>query len=140
LMNSCIVCPSSTHIYWWTLVLSVRLLLTYIDELLYCLSVFYSRILMNYCIVCPSSTHEYWWTLWCLSVFYSRILMNSCIVCPSSTHGYWWTLVLSVRLLLKDIDYLFGVFKLFIHVKFVLGISFVLLIFDMGLDIIVKRI
>jgi disulfide oxidoreductase YuzD len=73
LMNSCIVCPSSTHGYWWTLVLSVRLLLTGIDYLLYC-----------------------------LSVFYSRILMNSCIVCPSSIHIYWLPLVLSVRLLLTD--------------------------------------
>jgi hypothetical protein len=103
-MNSCIVCPSSTHIYWWTLVLSVRLLLTYIDELLYCLSVFYSRILMNSCIVCPSSTHGYWWTI-VLSV---RLLLTNIDelfgVCPSSTHGYWWTLVLSVRLLLTDID------------------------------------
>jgi hypothetical protein len=125
--------------------LSVCLLLKDIDELLYCLSVFYSRILMNSCIVCLSSTHRYWWTLvlsvclrqykissislsrrqtdntrvhqypWVedrqtiqefinISVFYSRILMNSCIVCLSSTQGYWWTLVLSVCLLLKDID------------------------------------
>jgi hypothetical protein len=49
---SCIVCLSSTHIYWWTLELYVRLLLADIDELLYCLSVFYSQILMNSCIVC----------------------------------------------------------------------------------------
>jgi hypothetical protein len=140
LMNSCIVCLSSTHRYWWSLVLSVCLLLKDIDELLYCLSVFYSRILMNSCIVCLSSTHWYWWTLvlsvrllltdidellYCLSVFYSRILMKSLVslcllltdidelvgVCPSSTHWYWWTLVLSVRLLLTGIDYLFGVFR-----------------------------
>ena len=106
-MNSCIVCLSSTHGYWWTLVVSVRLLLTDIDYLLYCLSVFYSRILMNSCSVCLSSTHGYWWTLvlsvcllpkdidellYCLSVLYSHILMNSCIVCPSSTQGYWLSL------------------------------------------------
>jgi hypothetical protein len=48
--------------------------------------------------------------------------------------------LVSVRLLLTDIDKIFGVFKLFIHVKFVLGISFVLLILYMGLDIIFKRI
>jgi hypothetical protein len=62
LMNSCIVCLSSTHIYWWTLVLFVCLLLTDIDYLLYCLSVFYSQILMNSCIVCLSSSQGYWWT------------------------------------------------------------------------------
>jgi uncharacterized membrane protein YqjE len=37
-MNSCIVCLSSTQGYWWTLALSVCLLLTDIDELLYNIS------------------------------------------------------------------------------------------------------
>jgi hypothetical protein len=117
--------------------MSIFLLLTDINELLYCLSVFYSRILMNSCIVCPSSTHRYWWTLvlsvrllltdidellYCLCVFYSIHLFVSLFTLSSHCdiyfiydskfwililYVYWtkrWTLVLSVRFLLTDID------------------------------------
>ena len=77
------------------------------------------------------------WGLCCSSVL-CVVLSGLLLVVLSS---FFWSLCcLSVCLILTDIDYLFGVFKLFLHVKFVDGISFVLLIFHMGLDIVVKRI
>jgi hypothetical protein len=110
-MNSCIVCMSSTHRYWWTLELSVCLLLTDIDELLYCLSVRQyksSSISVSRRQTDNTRGSQYLWvedrqTIQEV-VNICGILMNSCIVCLSSTHGYWWTLALSVCLLLKDID------------------------------------
>jgi hypothetical protein len=69
-----------------------RLLLVVLSSFfwpLYCLSVFYSRILMNSLVsVCLLLT-DIDELLYCLSVFYSRILMNSLV---------------SVCLLLTDID------------------------------------
>jgi hypothetical protein len=120
-MNSWIVCLSSTHGYWWTLVVSVCLLLTDIDELLQTDRQYKSSsISVSRRRTDNTRVRQYPWVedrqtiqefinitdidylLYCLSVFYSQILMNSCIVCLSSTHRYWWTLVLSVCLLLTD--------------------------------------
>jgi hypothetical protein len=127
--------------YWWTIVLSVRLLLTDIDELLYCLSVFYSQILMNtrvhqypwiedgqtiqeFINICEKKTdRQYNSSSICVSrrqTDNARV-QNSCIVCLSSTHGYWLPLVVSVRLLLTDIDellYCLSVFYLRILMNF----------------------
>jgi hypothetical protein len=104
LMNSCIVCLSSTHRYWWTLVLDNTRVHQYpwVED---------RQTIQEFINICEWQTDRQYKSS---SISVSRrqtdntrvpqILMNSCIVCPSSTHRYWWTLVLSVCLLLTDID------------------------------------
>ena len=67
------------------------------------------------------------WPLCCLFFFDIRFLIaplvsfDRCVVCSSSIYGFWlllWyllTVVLSVLLRCTDSDYLFGIFKLFLH-------------------------